>query len=252
LKDKHWNIRAQAIRSLRKTNKATSEEVKTILLDIAQNDQQSSVRAAALKYLAQNFKGGDVTTQLQKSLQDSSYMVMGEALNALADVDETKVMQEAKKLESEKIGSIINTIAGIYARIGSDEQNDFYLNSHQYVNSFSKFSFVSNYNRFLKRCKDETVIKGLALLEDVASNEGAWWMRLSGVQALGELYSLYGDRIFEMEEKQKKPDVSDTEKTQLSQQISSAKKTREEILTILKRLKEKETDKNLVKFLSNY
>jgi aminopeptidase N len=252
LKDKHWNIRAQAIRSLRKTNKATSEEVKTILFDIAQNDQQSSVRAAALKYLSQNFKGGDVTTQFQKSLQDSSYMVMGEALNALADVDETKVMQEAKKLESEKIGSIINTIAGIYARIGSDEQNDFYLNSHQYVNSFSKFSFVSNYNRFLKRCKDETVIKGLALLEDVASNEGAWWMRLSGVQALGELYSLYGDRIFEMEEKQKKPDVSDTEKTQLSQQISSAKKTREEILTILKRLKEKETDKNLVKFLSNY
>jgi hypothetical protein len=104
----------------------------------------------------------------------------------------------------------------------------------------------------LKRCKDETVIKGLSLLEDVASNEGAWWMRLSGVQALGELYSLYGDRIFEMEEKLKKPDVSDTEKSELSQKISSAKKTREEILTILKRLKEKETDKNLVKFLSNY
>jgi aminopeptidase N len=252
LKDKHWNIRLQAIRSLRRTNKATSEEVKNILLDIAQNDQKSSVRSAAIKYLSQNFKGADIMAILQKSLEDSSYMVIGEALNALADIDEAKAMQEAKKLESEKIGSIINIIAGIYARIGSDEQNDFYLNSAQYVNSFSKFSFVSNYNRFLKRCKDETVIKGLSLLEDVASNEGAWWMRLSGVQALGELYSLYGDRIFEMEEKLKKPDVSDTEKSELSQKISSAKKTREEILTILKRLKEKETDKNLVKFLSNY
>lgn len=252
LKDKHWNIRAQAIRGLRKTNKGTSEEIKPALFAMAQNDEQSSVRAAALKYLAQNFKGGDVTTQLQKSLQDSSYMVMGEALNALADVDEAKAMQEAKKLESEKIGSIINTIAGIYARVGSDEQNDFYLNAAQYVNSFSKFSFVSNYNRFLKKCKDETVIKGLPLLEDIASNEGAWWLRLSGVQALGELYSMYGDRIFEIEEKQKKSDISEEEKLNLSKQLASAKKTREQIHVVLKRLKEKETDKNLVKFLSNY
>lgn len=252
LKDKHWNIRVQAIRNLRKTNKGTSEEIKPLLIAMVQNDEQSSVRSAALKYLAQNFKGGDVTTQLQKSLQDSSYMVMGEALNALADVDEAKAMMEAKKLENEKIGSIINTIAGIYARVGSDEQNDFYLNSAKYVNSFSKFSFISNYNRFLKKCKDETVLKGLPLLEDVAANEGAWWMRLSGVQALGELYSLYGDRIFEIEEKQKKTDISEEEKLKLSQQLASAKKTRDQIHVVLKRLKEKETDKNLVKFLSNY
>lgn len=252
LKDKHWNIRAQAIRNLRKTNKGTSEVAKAILLDMAQNDPKSSVRAAAIKYLAQNFKGGDIITQLQKSLHDSSYMVMGEALNALADIDENKAMQEAKKLETEKIGSIINTIAGIYARVGSDEQNEFYLNSVQYVNSFSKFSFVSNYNRFLKKCKDETILKGLPLLEDVAANEGAWWMRLSGVQALGELYSMFGGRIFELEEKLKKSDITEEEKLKINQQLASAKQTKDEIHAVLKRLKEKETDKNLVKFLSNY
>lgn len=252
LKDKHWNIRAQAIRNLRKTNKSTSEEIKPILISMAQNDPQSSVRAAAIKYLAQTFKGGDVTSQFQKSLQDSSYVVMGEALNALADVDEAKALQEAKKLENEKVSSIINTIAGIYARLGSDEQNDFYLNSVKNVNSFSKFSFISNYNRFLKKCKDETVLKGLPLLEDVAANEGAWWMRLSGVQALGELYSLYGERIFEMEEKIKKTDITAAEKEKILNEKLSAEKTRAEILTILKRLKEKETDKNLIKFLSNY
>ena len=82
------------------------------------------------------------------------------------------VMAIAKGLESEKSEQILASVMDIYARNGSDENNDFFVKKADKFSGYEKIGFVSMYGTFLQKVKkDETVNAGALLIAAIAKEE---------------------------------------------------------------------------------
>ncbi|HET6243752.1 MAG: hypothetical protein H0V01_00985 [Bacteroidetes bacterium] len=253
IEDKFWDIRTLALKSTKKAIAIDEKGTRKRLIELALKDEKSDVRAAALKHLAVNFKNDDeVFKVFKQALNDSSYAVVGEALGAMALVNEKEAFAAAGVLENEKNPSILTSIAGIYANFGDDSHNAFYLKASEHVTGFNKYAFVTIYGKYLKDKSNETVNAGLPLIEDVATNSSAWWMRLGGVQVLSDLHSKYSATEIELKEELKKSSPGSEQELILRQKIKEASQQKEILLATLVRVKAKETDIKMARFLEAY
>jgi len=200
--------------------------VRKKLIQLAETDDKSSNRANAIKILSSNYKDTSLVILYEKMLNDSSYFVISEALNALSNADDKRAMKIAKQFENETNESILSTIASIYAKSGMDENNNFFLKTNKKMSGVSKYSFINSYSFFLISRNDSIINLGLPILENAAKNETVWWIRLSAVQAMNRLIEMYKDPTTEQ-----------------------AKIQKEKVETIIKNIKEKETDKYLLRLM---
>jgi aminopeptidase N len=254
LDDPYQGIRSLALKSSSKLIKENEPAMKEKLMAMAVKDEKSSVRAAAIKQLSLNFKGNDATMQLYRnSVNDSSYTVITEALNAIVAVNEKEAVGIAKSLEKEKNSSVIFAIASIYAKAGTDEENEFFIRSYPQVTGFNRYAYIGTYNKYLKGNRSEkTIIESMQVLEDVATNEAAWWMRMVGIQAISDIYSKYSNKEFELREEIKKANAEGADPAEMKASADAALNIKNITFASLKKIKENETDKNLIKFLGAY
>jgi aminopeptidase N len=252
LSDPHWGVRLIAIKNSKKALKGNEEKVKQKLIQLASKDNKSDVRMAAIRQLSANFKHEDLSEVYLKALNDSSYSVVGEAIGALAVTNEKKAFEAAKGLESEKNNSILTSIAALYAKGGDDSHHAFFMNAAPKIGGYNKYTFIGIYGRYLKNKSPETVLASLPVITDVAQNSAAWWIRMSGVQVLGDFYSAYSNKAFELKEDLKNAKPGTPEEALIQQQINAANDIKGKVHEVLKQLKEKETDKNLQRMLSGY
>ncbi len=118
-------------------------------------------------------------------MKDRSYAVLGATLRAISTYNVSKALGLAKDLEKEAGGPMVSAIATLYAQSGTADQLDFFLTSFDKVTDPNdKYVFVQIFGKYLMKQTPATQIKGLAVLEDIALNEGAWWMRISAIQVL--------------------------------------------------------------------
>ncbi|MBL4586234.1 MAG: M1 family peptidase [Flavobacteriales bacterium] len=186
LEDPFWGIRQKALSVLKNKTVADTSLLKNRLIWIAQKDKKSSVRAEALLMLADMFNSDvNVKSIIEATMKDRSYTVAGAALKAISAYNEDKALTLAKAIESEAGGSMISSIASLYSKKGTAEQFDFFISSYDKISSPNdKYVFVQIFGKYLLKQDILTQIKGLDMLEDVALNEGAWWMRMSAIQVL--------------------------------------------------------------------
>ena len=98
LQDKYAGLRELTMRGLNMKNDTIRHAVEPIVLNLAKNDKNSSVRAMAIQLLA-NYNNKKYEDLFLASLNDSSYTVDGAALDALADVDSVTAYREANFLD---------------------------------------------------------------------------------------------------------------------------------------------------------
>ncbi len=110
LKDPYHGLRSQAISRLDlkvENIKATAEP---LLLTAAQKDARRTVKAAAIAKLG-DYRSANYANFFRTALNDSSYSVAGNALEALGKIDSMAAYQEAKKLMGPdakgKLGSVV-------------------------------------------------------------------------------------------------------------------------------------------------
>lgn len=252
LDDKYWNIRNLAIKNIKEIarNAEKKEAVKTRLSTMALKDEKAAVRASAIGALSKYFTDSTLVAVYEKALEDRSYAVVGEALNAISSKNPKQAMKIAKSLEKEENGTIQIAIGNLYAANGSDEHNQFFINAAKNASGFEKYLIVQAYGRYLITRNPSLVESGLPVLEDVARTSTTWWMRLSGVQALSAISSKYSEKESELaasiEELKKAngPAGEISEKQALLQQVSAVKN---KLTSLIADIKDKETDKNLMK-----
>ena len=80
---------------LKKDN--VKQATEPILVDLAKNDPKRTVKAAAIAKLGQ-FKNPAYAGLFKTAVNDSSYTVSGNALEALSDIDSAAALNEAKRL----------------------------------------------------------------------------------------------------------------------------------------------------------
>jgi aminopeptidase N len=174
LHDKMWSLRTYVLGGLTTLPKGHEPEIKMLVCDLALKDSVANVRAAAINYLAANYKDKDLQTIYKKALNDRSYAVLGSALAAITRSDSAQGLALAKQYENEKNKDILIIIAEIYSKYGDAQNNEFYLNSLNKIVSYPKATFISYYGTYLNKIKDETAVNaGIEALKKVIEKDAA-------------------------------------------------------------------------------
>ncbi|NQX97933.1 MAG: hypothetical protein HRT73_08650, partial [Flavobacteriales bacterium] len=84
---------------------------------------------------------------------------------------------------------------------------------------------------------------------DVAKNEEAWWMRMTGINVLTDLEEMYNNRIHVAEKELKDIKPGDDKELDLRNALSNNKETKTAIETLLNEIKETEKNPRLRKMM---
>ncbi len=99
LKDPYYGIRGYAVNRLDLSNDKIKSAAENTLFDLAQKDKYRMVKASAIGKLG-SYKNAKYVTLFKAAINDSSYTVAGNALDALNRVDTTAAFNEAKRLSA--------------------------------------------------------------------------------------------------------------------------------------------------------
>ncbi|MGB1316730.1 MAG: M1 family metallopeptidase [Flavobacteriales bacterium] len=186
MEDKYWGTRRAALKSLSSKSVSDTSLLKNKLIWMAQKDEKSIVRAAAISSLSDKFSSDkNVQAVIEGAMDEQSYAVLGAALKGIGSFNESKALEMAKSIEGDASGSLISSIATLYSQKGGAEQLPFYESAIDKISDpNNKYLFVQILGKYLLKQEASTQLKGLDMLNNLALNEGAWWMRLSSIQVL--------------------------------------------------------------------
>jgi hypothetical protein len=173
------------------------EMIKEKLVKLAKSDEKSVVRMAAIDYLSANYKDSDLYPLYIDCSKDSSYYVLGAALTAIGKSNSAEAIKLAQQFEGEKNTDILQRIAEIYAKDGSDEHNEFFIQNRNKFSGYELIGFISEYGAFLRNSKkDETVNRGLDELVSIAKSEKAnQWNVYYAKKSIKEIEMMYDEKI---------------------------------------------------------
>jgi aminopeptidase N len=144
LKDKYYGLRSKAIRTIKLTNDDIRNAAQPILVQMAQTDNNTLTRAAAIKALGSLKASGNLNI-FKQALSSQSYAVQGAALNAIGLIDGPQAMTLAKNFEKDNKGGLTAAILDIYATNGGDAQWPFVYQQYHDGGPQAKFDSMRKY-----------------------------------------------------------------------------------------------------------
>jgi aminopeptidase N len=127
LKDKFYGLRLKAIQGLNMKNDDIHNAALPVLTSLAQTDENTLVRAAALNMLAKLKMQGNMTL-FKQAITSQSYAIQAAALNGISQLDPAQALQLAKGFEKDNTGPLTKQIVDIYAKNGKSAQWPFVYN----------------------------------------------------------------------------------------------------------------------------
>lgn len=160
LADKYYGLRGLTLQSLNLKNATVKSAVESEIANMARKEPKSTVRATAIADLAEYDKP-DYASIFEQSLNDSSYTVAGEALNALAKANPDKATAAAKKLSQQPAkGELLVAIAKTL--IASKDESAFDLVADAYGKlplSQAKFELTQPFCQLLASVSNTQKVK---------------------------------------------------------------------------------------------
>ena len=160
LNDKYSGFRNFAIGKLDMKKDNVKQAIESILVDLAKNDPERSVKAAAIAKLGQ-LKNPAYTSLFKTAVNDSSYTVSGNALEALSEIDNTAAFNEAKRLSAVPAkGKLNSAITNIIIKSGDESLAETVLNTFEKMPfGQAKFDLVESIGDFLGKSKNTDLVK---------------------------------------------------------------------------------------------
>ncbi len=252
LNDPFWNVKTMAMNKIKAAYVSKPNEVKEKLKQLALKDSHPKVRSNAIKTLSKLCEEDKSLISLyEKAAADSSYRVLGTAINAIAGLDANKGLELARKYEDAESAAVNNSIAAIYAENGTVEDHDYFLKTVGELNGMNKLGFLQSYNTYLLRQTDEEIDKGLKVYKNVVETETMWFVKLSGYNLLAGVQNHYDNKARELSAKIESLRTEGSEGLipQHEKQMNYCKSRSAQIGKTLDELKAKETDSNVKKYL---
>ncbi|MDB5032082.1 M1 family metallopeptidase [Mucilaginibacter sp.] len=166
LKDKYYGLRIKAIRGLNMANDDVRNAAQPILISLAQTDDNTLVRAAAIGVLGK-LKAAGMMSLFKESLKSQSYAVQGSALNAISLQEPVQAFELAKGFEKDNKGNLTQAMVHIYATSGSGAQWPFVYKQYQDAGIQVKFNMIKEFAAMTaKMDKPEYVMQGIDALKD--------------------------------------------------------------------------------------
>ena len=115
-----------------------------ILTSLAQTDDNTLVRAAALTALGKLKMAGNMDI-FKASLKSQSYAVQGAAVAAINQLDPKQALTLAKSFEKDNEGALTQAMITVYATGGGDEQWPFVYSAYNAAVPQGKFNMLRNF-----------------------------------------------------------------------------------------------------------
>ena len=173
LNSKFWGIRLIGVRKAAKLK--NRDEFLSLIVKIAQNDENTKVKSAALRLLANLDKKDEYILLFKSAIKEKSLLVAGSGLSSLAKVDSKKAIEIAPKFENE-LSEVVNKI---YANYGGPEKASYFQNLFLGASGYDLYYLTVNYTKFLKNQDLSIILDGITDLEKVNKDAKSWMVRVS-------------------------------------------------------------------------
>ncbi|QNH62870.1 M1 family metallopeptidase [Hymenobacter sediminicola] len=188
LNDNFWAVRQTAVEALRRYKGPEGESVRKELQRVAASDKKSQVRATALTTLSA-FTNENYSSLYLTALNDSSYKVVGAAIQALAKTPTADSQEKITALQETKSQEVLSAISAYFSLNGSStEQYQWFLRRLPDVSEADLYrSYLPNFATFMLRIPPIEREKGIQKLESLARNAPNSIVRLGAYRGLSIL-----------------------------------------------------------------
>jgi aminopeptidase N len=202
LNDKFWDIRLIAIEKAVKLKDENVGKANKLIRDLAMNDPNSGVRAAALGYLSNKLENADLSTVCIDRLEkDQSYLVISAALKSLGKIDVELALKKAKTLESEQSSKMISGIAQLYGAHAKEDALTFFENALKgsILQGFDQLGVLNSLTFFNVRQEPATIQKTFELYKYM-NEAGGYYTKMFMSQNVAYLISMFDTKMAELDE----------------------------------------------------
>jgi aminopeptidase N len=167
LKDKYYGLRIKALRALNMSLDDIHNTALPVLTSLAQTDDNTLVRAAAITALGKLKAPGNLTL-FKQSLSSQSYAVQGAALTAINLLEPAQALTLAKGFENDNKGALTQAMITVFATSGGSEQWPFVYKAFNDAGPQGKFNMSRNFTAMAGRVdKPEYTQQAISSLKDL-------------------------------------------------------------------------------------
>jgi aminopeptidase N len=168
LKDKYHGLRELTIAGLKLDNATVKDAVLPIIINLAQKDENSLVRAAALKQLGQLQDDAYAPLLEAAATKEKSYAAAGAALQGLSELQPDKAYALAKQMANDSKGGLATAIAVIFAQKGDESDVPFFVQKFDAAGGQDKIGPAIQYMDMLAGVNTTaTVIQGMDRIKEM-------------------------------------------------------------------------------------
>jgi len=173
LKSKFWGIRLIGIKKASKLK--NKEEFLGLIEQHAQHEENTKVKSAALRLLANLGNKDEYLPLLELATKEQSLLVAGSGLSGLAKLDAKKALALAPNFEND----LRNVVNEIYANYGGPEKASYFQKLFLNSSGYDLYYLMGDYTTFLKNQDLSIILNGTPVLEKVSEDAKSWMIRVS-------------------------------------------------------------------------
>lgn len=183
LNDKVWELRMMAANVFDKYEGKNTEVLGTKLQALIENDKKSLVRATAISTLA-SIGATKYTDLFRKSLNDSSYAVVANALYAYYATGSPDAGEQFEKYENVDNLNITITVADYFASFKKRNKYDWFIRKMNRLQQSGGVSYLLAYFTQYLLNDEANLIKGADYLQNIAAKHSNYQVRIMAFQHL--------------------------------------------------------------------
>ncbi|GAA4014902.1 hypothetical protein GCM10022408_30210 [Hymenobacter fastidiosus] len=186
MNDNFWAVRLAAVEGFRRYKGAEGNAVRKELKRVAATDKKSQVRAMAVTTLA-SFPNEDFGDIYGTALNDSSYLVVGAAIDALTKNPTASTRETINALQETTSPALLRSLARYYSLNGTADQYQWFLRRMNDIADDELYAYLQNFGLLMQRLPPIERDKGIQRLESYARTHPNISVRLGAYRGL---YSL--------------------------------------------------------------
>ncbi|SHI71480.1 aminopeptidase N [Hymenobacter daecheongensis DSM 21074] len=186
MNDPFWAVRLAAVEGFRRYKGPEGNAVRKELRRAATTDKKSQVRAMAVTTLGA-FLNEDFSDVYATALNDSSYLVVGAAINALARNPSIGTRDALNALQDTHSPVLLNALSNYYSLNGTADQYQWFLRRMNDVSEDELYTYLQNFGLLMQRMPPVERDKGIQRLEAYARTHPNITVKLGAYRGLSSL-----------------------------------------------------------------
>ena len=183
LSDPFWVIRQEAIAAFGGHAGEGEEAIVAKIAEMSTSDQKSLVRADALATLT-TFGADSFIKEFEKGLEDASYAVLGAGIYGYAQASATDKEERFEKYAKINNANVTIPLADYYVINGIEGKYDWFVEKAKVSRGADLYYLLQYLGQYLMQAPGAVQSEGAKLLDEYASTDATFYVRLAAFQGL--------------------------------------------------------------------